>query len=119
MRIGVKLKSLMRREGLTVDDVAEACGVSASTVARWLAGTGYPKLDQAVALVGVLKSDLNALVGMGPDGLSAEQKAIIAYVNVLGYEEVQNRILQAPFKPNAGTTYYPPNDGNSARGNRD
>ena len=45
-RFAVRLRSLREKAGLTVEEVAEALGVSCKTVYSWEQGRTEPKIDQ-------------------------------------------------------------------------
>lgn len=55
------LQALMEQRGLRIADLAAALGLSYTTVADWVHGRKYPRMDKVQALAdyfGVLKSDL-------------------------------------------------------------
>ena len=53
--LGVRIKSLRKRRGLTQEQLAELCNVSTSCVSRWETGSLYPRKDNLSAIATALK----------------------------------------------------------------
>ena len=60
--IGARLKGWRQKRGLTLDDLSEATGISASTISRLEAGKRAPNLELVVPLARALRLELDDLV---------------------------------------------------------
>jgi transcriptional regulator with XRE-family HTH domain len=65
--VRARLRSLRRTLGWSLDDLAQRCHLSASTISRIETGKRAISLDVLIALADALEVDVNALVGMRED----------------------------------------------------
>ena len=56
-RLGQYLRQLRKARGLTLEQAAEAAGLSRSAVNRWETGVNQPRLPELNALLGALGAD--------------------------------------------------------------
>ncbi|WP_346124386.1 XRE family transcriptional regulator [Micromonospora coerulea] len=66
--VGPRLKHLRLRRGITLTDLAEETGISASTLSRLEAGLRRPTLEQLLPLARAYGVTLDELVGAPPTG---------------------------------------------------
>ncbi|MGW5581959.1 helix-turn-helix domain-containing protein [Micromonospora chokoriensis] len=66
--VGPRLKQLRLRRGTTLTDLADATGISASTLSRLEAGLRRPTLEQLLPLARVHNVTIDELVGAPPTG---------------------------------------------------
>lgn len=64
INIGDNLKQLRLRKGLTQEQLAEVCGVSAQAVSRWENNTSYPDITLLPGLAVFFNTSVDAIVGM-------------------------------------------------------
>lgn len=57
------LRFFRRREGMTQEDIAKACGVCQQSVAQWERGRTYPNLPKLLILCDVLHISADELLG--------------------------------------------------------
>ena len=65
--VRARLRSLRRTLGWSLDDLAQRCHLSTSTISRIETGKRAISLDVLIALADALEVDLNALVGVRED----------------------------------------------------
>ena len=65
--VRARLRSLRRTLGWSLDDLAQRCHLSASTISRIETGKRAISLDVLIALAEALEVDLNSLVGVRED----------------------------------------------------
>lgn len=88
-----KLRSIRKARGLTLDDVAQACGVSSQSVSRWETGQTYvsdERFAQLAALYDCTVEELKACVS--GDIIDAYLKDKLHLTQ--GFDKVINRPLQ-------------------------
>lgn len=78
MGIGTLIKNRREELGLTLKEIAEACGVSESTVSRWeTGGIGNMKRDRIASLAKILRIPASQLVD---DPVEEDNEAIAEYL---------------------------------------
>jgi transcriptional regulator with XRE-family HTH domain len=105
MRIGEKIRARRDLARLSQEELAERVGVAQSTLGRWEAGTGEPKLRQALALARALGVSLDYLADDALDEpppateeRSEADAIILRLAKGVGYEQAAER-LQITQKP--------------------
>lgn len=63
--LGDKIKKTRTERKITIDDLADAAGVSAATVMRWEAGEREPRMDEARKIAKALHTTIAFLTGEG------------------------------------------------------
>ncbi|MFJ7242943.1 helix-turn-helix domain-containing protein [Streptomyces olivaceus] len=66
--VGPRLRDLRKRRGLKLSDVADATGLSSSTLSRLESGHRRPTLDVLIPLAQVYRVALDEMVGAPPTG---------------------------------------------------
>ncbi len=88
-----KLRSIRKARGLTLDDVAQACGVSSQSVSRWETGQTYvsdERFAQLAALYECTVEELKAYVSEDIIDAYLKDKLHLSQ----GFDKVINRPLQ-------------------------
>lgn len=57
-----QLAKIRKARGLLQEDVAKACGVDRSTIAKWESGLFLPRADKLPALAKILKCSIDTLL---------------------------------------------------------
>ena len=69
MKIGDKILSLRKKEGITQEELAEMVGVSRQTISKWELDETSPDLKQAKKLSEIFKVSLDELVSNNIENL--------------------------------------------------
>ena len=67
LNLGVKIRQLRRRDGLTQDTLALALGVTAQAVSRWESGGSYPDVEMLPAIANYFHISIDELFGYHDD----------------------------------------------------
>ncbi len=59
---GINIRNMRKKKGMTVQDVADICGVTAQAVSKW--GRCMPTIDAIVVLMHVWGCDWNDIVAV-------------------------------------------------------
>lgn len=59
---GKKIKDMRVSSGMTIRDVQNACGVSATAVTKWQNGKAIPTIDNMVILAAIWKVKIDELI---------------------------------------------------------
>lgn len=76
--VGVYLKTLRDEHGLTLDDVANAAGVTDRAVAAWEKGKNTPSIENIRGALGILKGAWEDIVDLLKAGKTAQDARDLA-----------------------------------------
>ena len=61
-KTGKKIKEIRKRSGMTIRQVQEACGISATAVCKWQNGQATPTLDNLIILADLWDVKMDDLI---------------------------------------------------------
>ena len=61
-KTGKKIKEIRKRSGMTIRQVQEACGISATAVCKWQNGQAMPTLDNLIILADLWDVKMDDLI---------------------------------------------------------
>lgn len=61
-KTGKKIKEIRKRSGMTIRQVQEACGISATAVCKWQNGQTMPTLDNLIILADLWDVKMDDLI---------------------------------------------------------
>lgn len=64
VRTGRRIRESMKENNLTVNDLAEACGISNVSVYKWLRGESCPTIENLMKLSMFMTEDMDGLIVM-------------------------------------------------------
>ena len=76
IKIGAKIKSLRKRDGVTQEKLADALGVTAQAVSKWESEIGYPDLEYLTPIANFFNVTIDELFG---HDLDEKQRKIDEY----------------------------------------
>ncbi len=91
----MRLKELARINNLKIEEVGAITGASRSTAAKWMAGTTSPRISEAQKLADHFKVTLGDLLCIKGTNLNREQVIVLGFLETIGFEEMQRRVLGA------------------------
>ena len=81
--VGTRLRDLRKRQGATLAEVAEATGISVSTLSRLESGTRKATLELLLPLARLYETSLDDLVGTRPPGPRLHQRPIMRHGGIM------------------------------------
>lgn len=64
VRTGTRIRESMKEHNLTVNDLAEVCGISNVSVYKWLRGESCPTVENLMRLSMFMTEDMDGLIVM-------------------------------------------------------
>lgn len=109
--IGVRIRVVMRKLGLQIDDLAHALGVHRSAVSNWVNGYNQPKIELSYKLIKLLPGLTLEWIYLGDDqmvpGPLARELQILIEAHEQGLEVPASEPEGAASRPRPAGTRYP------------
>lgn len=83
MNIGLKIKELRRKRGMTQEQLSEYLNVSSQAVSKWENGTAYPDITLIPVIAAVFEVSTDCLFGIGDNAENERTKELRAEYNRL------------------------------------
>lgn len=94
--IGIRLRNARDGLGLTIEEVGERVGLSATGYGHYERGTRLPPVDQLIKLTRVLDTSINYLLDLPADldTLSEEEEMLVRYFRATHEPMIRDSLLR-------------------------
>lgn len=87
MYLGINLKELRTKKGLTQEQLAYEFGVSSQSISRWENGSTYPDIVMLPVIASYFNVSIDALVGYAKECTGEERELFFAHVRDMNRQE--------------------------------